>query len=619
MERFEAYERRTRRVASGVLAALFGDRTGLALFAGALVVFGLTWRVGILLSDSYTVANTLVAAGSGDLSLTSFPYGDGSGTAPGLHVVDGRVYGRNYGQVFLALPVLWALQVATRFVEPGPTVVVAWSAALFVVVRTVVERTRLRRRASAVGGAVALAALGANLALYRPLPPGSLPIVAIQTATATAAALVVVVTYRLVERTHGRRVGVVAGVAVVLATPVGFWATVPKRHSLTALLALLAVYYVHRSRTAGGRAAATRFRALAYVPVGVALWVHAPEGLVLLVATGVVDAVTARWNGRRDLLVVGVVFAVAVAPALVTNALISGDPFQPPRLLAAYSGPTVAGSGAASPGRTAGGSTPVATLLDNVGLFAGYLAASTGALLDPGRLSRVFVRGGVGLGLRRFGTRPVNLAVLEAMPLAGALLGAPALLYDRASDRTIRRSRRTVLAARRDPARATDALVLAYVLLLVTMYAPRLPVQSSFTVRYLHPLYPLGVYLLVRLPAVRRTVKQEWRLLAGTLAVSVVAGGCLLVAALALLADGLGSAVRLHAKVALAGGAVALYWSTVAALAGDGYERAGAVVLGASGASTTLYLLLSAWLYFTYGERFAIPVVRLVAGGPVPW
>jgi hypothetical protein len=72
--------------------------------------------------------------------------------------------------------------------------------------------------------------------------------------------------------------------SIYTATPLGFWASLPKRHSVTALVVVCVCYTLYRSREAESAIIARRFRALTYAWVGPITWVHAPEGFVLLVA-----------------------------------------------------------------------------------------------------------------------------------------------------------------------------------------------------------------------------------------------------------------------------------------------------------------------------------------------
>lgn len=110
--------------------ALFGDAVGEALFAGLLFVFGLYWSVGIFITDTYTVANTMVAVGDGHLHVDRIVYGPETGVTPGMNVVDGRLYGRNYGTVFAALPILLTLELLGTAFDLRLVFVGAWAATL---------------------------------------------------------------------------------------------------------------------------------------------------------------------------------------------------------------------------------------------------------------------------------------------------------------------------------------------------------------------------------------------------------------------------------------------------------------------------------------------------------
>ncbi|MFC6975184.1 hypothetical protein ACFQL1_11835 [Halomicroarcula sp. GCM10025709] len=217
-----------------------------------------------------------------------------------------------------------------------------------------------RRRAGVLlGTGLGVALFVGNLAVATPLPARWLPMLALQTTTALAAAAVAVVAYRLGTAVSTRRVGVAMGVVAAVGTPVGFWATIPKRHSVSALVVVLAMYTLYRSRAATSHRHARRFRALTYAWVGAAAWVHAAEGLILLLAVAAVDLPTARSNRPRDLAVVGATLFASLLPFFLTNWLIAGNPVEPPRLLPSYDGDVL------SPAATDGGrahSRPRATL-----------------------------------------------------------------------------------------------------------------------------------------------------------------------------------------------------------------------------------------------------------------
>ena len=109
--------------------AVFGDRLGAVVFLAAVSTYLLCWRVGVLITDSYTVANTLAAVADGQLHVDRAVYGPSLET-PGMGTRDGRFYGRNYGQVFLALPLLWALEALAAVTELRVSVAGVWALSL---------------------------------------------------------------------------------------------------------------------------------------------------------------------------------------------------------------------------------------------------------------------------------------------------------------------------------------------------------------------------------------------------------------------------------------------------------------------------------------------------------
>lgn len=601
-----------------LVGAVFGDHTGLAVFVASLLFFALYWRVGIFSTDSYTVANSLVAVGDGHLHVERIVYGPQGKVAPGLHAVDGKRYGRNYGQVLAAVPVLWALQGLSIVVDLRLAFVGAWCLGVGGLVAFVGARAGRRRLGTRVGLTAALALYLVNLPVATALPEGMLPVLALQTVTAVGAGLIAVCLYRLGTRIHGRRVGVFAGLVTALATPVGFWATLFKRHTLTALLVVAAVYALYRSRAAPTGREATRFRALAYAPVGLATWIHAAEGLILFLALGVVDLATARSNRLRDLAVVGAAFGLALLPFFLTNAAISGDPLRPPRLLPAARAGLL---GSLIPGgRSSGTATAIGLLAGLVPAVAGVAAGAVAGVVDalrtlvdyfgeslrgtdPDDLVEVFVRSGYVDELRVGRDYAINLSVLESMPVLGALLAAPGTVAG-----GIRRGRPFL---RSEPARALDLFVVVYVPLHVLLFMSRLPTHHMYTVRYFHPVYPLGVYALIRVGVVHRAVEGAFRTLAGSYLAGVVAGGSLYLVALSAVDATLSEAVQLYALVALAlAGAVGV-WAVATTALGD-RRRIGAALLGLTAGVTTVYLLASGLVLFTFTDDYLLPLSRVV-------
>ncbi|MFC6836243.1 hypothetical protein [Halomarina ordinaria] len=618
--------------------AVFGDALGVVVFLSTVLVAFACLRVGFFITDSYTVANTLVGVSRGHLWVPpEVVYGDSPDT-PGMHLVDGRLYGRNYGQVFLALPVLGAVETVAVVADVRVALAAAFSL-LLLALSVRIGRLVGRQDRFALGGSVlALATFAGNLAVATPLDPRWYPMLALQVSTVLAAGMVAVLLYRLLTRVHDRRVGLFAGLAGTLATPVGLWASIPKRHVLVTALLLAVLYALYRSREGSPREE-TRFRALAYALVAFLAWVHAPEAFVALLVLAAVDLPTARTNDPRTLALVGGCFCLALVPFLLTNALVVGNPVEPPRLWPNYdgqplgpveggggsggssdgsgggSGGSTGGSGGSTNGSGGGGSAgPSGTpdpnggggVLGKVSVLTGLFASGFEAVADrPDRLYYTFVRGGYlpGVAAKDLG-QAVNLTVLESAPLLGALCALPVALVARLRD--------GVDVDRRDPVVVADAFVLLLAGALTLVYIERLPLHAQVTVRYLLPLFALGTYGVARQPSVRRALAVHPRLVRWTALCGVLVGGQVVFAWLVLADASLGEALQFHAWVGLATGG-ALGASLLVASTGRRASRATAVCLGASLAAGAVLVLLGAFVHFAGSGVHAVPLARWLA------
>jgi hypothetical protein len=634
---------------------VFGDRLGLVVFLAGLSFVMLYWRIGVFLNDTYVFGNTLVNVASGSLAIERTVYSLTFGTQPGLHIVDGTVYGRNYGLAFAALPIYGLFELFAVVFDPRLVLVAFWSLLLYVTAEQVGHVFDHRRTASRIGFGVAVAVFLLNVVLATPLPRKWIAFASLQLTTMLAAALVGVGLYRVLGSLHGRRVGAVTGLAAAVATPVGFWASIPKRHAITALAAVALVASFYAARTTDAPRRRLGYRGVGYATIALTMWVHPPEGFVLFAGFAPVDLATAPSNSPRHLAVVALVFAIALTPFLATNALISGNPVRPPVLLPEYPEDASETSVAPSAGRAGGDSDssepsggsartpvpppdssqldgsrpddaagPVASVTGTVAQGVGRVvrvASETSSLLvtEPERLYYTFVRSG-----RIPGTLPVaywstdqetvELTVLETLPVAAALLTLP-VLFGRSVRRHLARGRAGIASLSEvlaSPVRGTDVLVLSLWGVYVLVYFPDLPLFSQITVRYLVPTYPLLLYGVARLGPVRTVIDDAGRWLAGVFVVTLFVGAAGLTAALFALDLAIGEAMQLHALLDLAAGAALLAWVSLASLTSFADERVGAVVLGVPAALTTLFLLFSGLLYFQYG-RYALPVARAIA------
>jgi len=639
---------------------LVGDRLGLVLWLGTLAFVGLYWRLGFLINDNYTIANALVALSEGSFSFDTATYGGLE--SPGTNARDGTYYGRNYGQVAFALPFLWGLRTLSAVVDPGLLFAALWSLVVLALALQVGRLTGHSAAAATVGSVAALAAFVGNAAVATSIDERLLAPAALQLSAIVATAFGVAVCYRLVARLHDRRVGALAAGFAVVATPVGFWASVPKRHVYVVALVLGVAYALARSRSGTDDDAllsATGFRALAYALVGFLTWVHAAEGVVVFLALVLVDLPTAPSNRPRDLLVIGVVFALSLVPFFVTNLVVSGDPILPPRPLRGYDGGTAppdigggsggsevngggvggggSGDGSTGSGGGSGSDTGPLAALDRVAAFFGGLFSlalwSLGvvqALLgdgaqqlldDPDRLYRIFVRGGfISDVASEDENQAIYLTVTESGPLAAgvpAAVLAAAVTAARRAGRVSRDALRVNTLAqqarhwRRSPTVATDWFVALVATGFLLVYFPRLPVHATVTVRYLLVFFPFAVYALARAPSLRRVVHKHARAGAWSYVAGVLLGAQLLFVVVTVRNFGRGEAFQLHALVGLAV-AAAFAVCAMASVLDARADRPTAVTGGLAAALGTDFLLLSGLVYFQYGP-YALPLSDALA------
>jgi hypothetical protein len=619
------------RRAVGVVQA---DPRRLALFFGALAFYFLYWRVDVFITDTFAMVNTVAALNRLELTVEPIVFGTPGPHFMGMHVFDGHLYGRVYGLAVPAVPIVWALTAVSKVA--ALRVVLAGGWALVIYATGVFAGAALDRPTSGkrVGAALALLSLGGNLTAAQPLPDAVVPLIAIQLVTLVAAALLAVLAYEYIRQLYGSRVGVFAGVAVAFVGPVGFWAPIPKRHTVSALLAFVALYGFYRARRAESPRRRLRYRIVPYVAGALTAWVFSLEGFILVVAVCLTDLLTARDDSPRTLAVVATAFGVALLPFLLTNFLLSGNPLQPPMMLPGWDGQPLPATGSTpaaeqvtasnqpSPatgtaqsreglpgafGQTVAALAVGTTRQLSVILSRGASFATDGlAAIEPSRLYHVFVRSGriPGVEYAQTGGETLELTILESAPLL-AVLGLVPLRITRITAADLRR---LPARLRSEPIRTTDLFALVYVSVFWVLYLPRLPLHSTITVRYLAPTVPILVYAVCRLRPVREVVTETAPLLAATAVASAV--GLTAFFGLALAGASPGTAMQAHAVVNLAVATAVLGWG-VAADRVRLDPRLGAVLLGTAIGVTAAFLLLSGVEYLGHGRQFALPLSRL--------
>ncbi|WP_436934421.1 hypothetical protein [Halovenus marina] len=582
--------------------ALFRDRLGFVVFLGTVCVVSLFWRTDMFINDNETLVATLDALADGRLWIERV--GDGPVfDSPGAEVRDGRVYGRNYGQLVVSLPALGLVWAIDLVADLRTGLVALWHLfvlCLFVQVGVLVDRRRL----FALGGcALALGLFALNVAVLTPLANPSLAHLALQLTTVVAAGFVAVALYRLVAFEYDRHLGAIVGLAGVLVAPVGFWTTIPKRHVFSVLVCVAVLSLFVRSQEASTTTRKTQlaYRGGAYALVGFLTWIHAAEGLFVFLALAAVDLPTGQQTDRRTLAVLACVFAISLVPAAVTNYLVTGSVIHPPRTLAGgglhdFPAPTALGDSVAASG--------LSFLILGVG---GWLVSTVGDLIgdslavlsEPDRLYEVVVRSSPGnLREGRLEFAGTNLSILESFPVFGVAAAAVASGVLGVRDRRP--------SWPRPPTVLAGAMIVAFVLL----YLSRLPLHAQITQRYLLPVYPLGLYLLARSDAVRGLVRTRtvlWSYLGG-----VLIGGQLFVVYLIAQRFVVAEAAQFHARIALFACLICAVTGTLATVNGRG-RRLAAAVLGLTGAVGTLFLVASGLYYFAGLGDLLIAIVETVS------
>ncbi|WP_226005473.1 hypothetical protein [Natrinema salinisoli] len=608
---------------------VFGDYGGGFVFLLTCTAAMVLWRTTYSINDNLTVANGLVALSEGHLHVDTPTYGETLET-PGMAEYDGKAYPRNFAHIVFALPFLWVLDGIAAVADVRIALAALWSLSMFATVSVGGRLVDRRELGHLVGGVVALASFGGSVYVATPLLVDHLAYLALQLATLVAAAGSAVVVYRLLSRICSADIGLAAGVAAGVASPALLWATIPKRHVLTALFALLTLFCLYRSRETDRIATYRRYRAAAYVPVGLTAWLNAAEGIVLLIAIVVADFVTARENGIRTLATVAAGFLVSLLPFFLTNYLISGGPFTPPRMLDRYGsdavGARVTGGGTA--GTSGGGSTgaggggivdailsssigdaaaPLISTIDRALLFTQFLSHGLEAIQrDPSRLYHTFVRSGY-LEFSSPGATglAINVAFLEALPIAGALVAAPVVAIRAVVNRVIGGASP---AFRSRPVFAADVFVVIYGVLITLLYIYRLPLHAMLTVRYVYPLFPLAIYAIARLRWVRATVSERPLWLAFSYAGTVFIGGQLILIAVVIQNYTADETIQGIALLSLAVASGAMLWSLFAAFDRLN-ESVGAILLGLGSGLTTILMAVFAFLFYGPTDEFVLQII----------
>lgn len=659
------------RTLAGVKRVLFGDDLGLLVFLAPLVVLLSIARVDVFVNDTYAVVNGLYSASNGHIVLTDVIFGPASGDTPGVSVSGSKVVARNYGQIAASLPVYLLLRGLALVFRLPALLVCLWALLVFGVLLRLVRYTERGRPRTA--GVVTVLVFVPNILFLDPIRPEFLLYVALQITSLLAASGVGLLLYRILSDDLGSVPAAMVGVAGTLATPVGIFATIPKRHSFSAFAVLLAMYWLYRSRVAS--APRDRwYKCGAYATVGGLAWINTPEGFILLLAIGTADLLGDGVPSPKDAAFTATALGISLVPFFITNYLVTGNPLRPLRTLEDYSGDTFSdggypsvggdgGSGAESSGdgRSGAGSggdggsgiggggdggfgtgggesgsvldsvilrlrrlfysgvtlvygvgTAAARLAGRVlslvasitGLVAYRLEWASDVVVNTSRIQEVlFRRGFTGRSPIR-SPRAVNLSVLESLPILGATVG---------SVRTVTQLRVGDLRQWRESAYFTaDITAVVFCGILFVLALPQLPLHVSYTVRYVHPMFPIALLFVVRVPVVRSALTRRPRTVGVAYLLTVCVGLPSYAGAVVLFADIPSEAVQLYALPAfLVGVVVALVVLTTAEFDVPSGTTVTAVTLGVACGVVTVYVVgFSVVVYGT--EQHMLPVVEML-------
>ena len=605
-----------------LLRSLFGDRYGLVLFLAVLAVTMLFWRSNVFINDNDTLVRTLGALSEGRLWIESAS-GESVFNAPGAEVRDGLVYGRNYGQLVVSLPALWLLRVLDAVADIRIVLTALWHlVVLALVVQTghLLDREEYGESLVVAGSLLVVVSFVVTLGVATPFDDPSLELFALQVTSLVATAFAAVFAYRLVAFQATTQLGFLSGFAVALVLPVGFWASIPKRHVFTVLVCVAILYAFARSRDADATTTLPAVgpvplsRAAAYALVGFLTWIHAAEGLFVFLALVAVDLPTAPSNDRYTLAFVAAVFALSLVPTVVTNWLVTGHPARPPRTLGG--GLTTPASADPSPA-TDDSAGLLERLFDSLDVFplsvVTFLVSNVVELVGQSLTEvttgstayHTFLRSaGISFEKGHPQFSSANLSVLESAPILAALIGVVATALTRVRSTDLSRAGLRRLLGRLDPTATLSAtLTLAF----FGIYLSRLPLHIQINVRYLLPVYPLGLYLLVRSDHIQSLVTDHSRVLYWSYSATVLFGGQVLFATTVARDLAVAEATQLHALIALVSAGVLAVLVSVSAF--DDRVRAPATAaLGAAAAVGTAFLLLGGLHYFSFGG-YVLPVI----------
>ncbi|MFB6152980.1 MAG: hypothetical protein ABEJ27_01890, partial [Halodesulfurarchaeum sp.] len=134
------------------------------------------------------------------------------------------------------------------------------------------------------------------------------------------------------------------------------------------------------------------------------------------------------------------------------------------------------------------------------------------------------------------------------------------------------------------------------------LYRPRLPIHAQVTVRYLVPIVPMLVILIIMLPSVRTTIHEAGSIIAWTTATVALIGTQLSIALLVILQLTRGEAMQLYGMFAASIGILTGLTFAYKEWRPDRITTVAGVMLGLAVGTGAMFIILSGLVFFSYGD-----------------
>ncbi len=245
-------------------------------------------------------------------------------TLRGMFILVGdNLYGKfSYSLLFLSLPTYYFLKIVDSIYGAHLFMLQLWAISGGIAVY-LIGKVRNFKLSEIAGILSYLVLITVNLNFFKPISfPKWGELLSIEFTNIFITAFIIVVVYLFFRDLFGNKIALFSSFFILLATPIPFYATTLKHHSLTVLLTLLTFYfsYMHYEKKDN------RFIYYAYIAAGLCVWTRILEGSVLLVSLMITDILFFRRDIKYIFRII-VIILVSLLPFFGFNYLILGDPF----------------------------------------------------------------------------------------------------------------------------------------------------------------------------------------------------------------------------------------------------------------------------------------------------